>query len=225
MDGDILLVNSKAEDLTGYPEDDFLNFKLREIFVTLAGYDNHLDSNDIREFSKDLYLIKSSSYLIPVLFQLTEIEGGKLLGYVKSILNNSTVLIDKAIAYCRSMFVDVKVKSGDNQGDIALIELPLFTNAAIPEDKSESIAPSNGIRKKALIIEDDKLNAIILKNHLQQFVDTTTAFSGNEALNIIEMMDNDGNDFDIIFTDIGLPAPWDGITLKAEIIKKFVSSL
>ena len=84
MDGDILLVNSKAETFTGYSEDEFLNLRLREIFVTLTGDDNPMDSDDIREFEKEIYLIKSSSYLIPVLLQLTEIEGGKFLCTIRS---------------------------------------------------------------------------------------------------------------------------------------------
>ncbi len=434
MDGDILLVNSKAETFTGYSEDEFLNLRLREIFVTLTGDDNPLDSDDIREFEKEIYLIKSSSYLIPVLFQLTEIEGGKflctirssvsgeksmapdssmqvtvvkennnlqilsndvtkgvlsedeehavrnslntilgfssillkeaavatdrkLLGYVKSIINNGNnlkdilnfsdnslsdnsdallkkcllsavvqksqillqskadqnsielvvdipsefavvsdesvltnvvnYLLEKAISYCRSMFVDIKVRpsetdghlllvidnlgqdipmgiknfidsentkssydidnqillsnpeilallkninsinakikfdTSDDLGDIINIELPLYSDTVTGNDELQSNKSPNGVRKKALIIEDDKLNAIILKNHLQPFVDTSTAFSGNEALNIIEMLNDNGNDFDIVFADIGLPSPWDGILLKKEIVSRW----
>ncbi len=440
MDGDILLVNSKAETFTGYSEDEFLNLRLREIFVTLTGDDNPLDSDDIREFEKEIYLIKSSSYLIPVLFQLTEIEGGKflctirssvsgeksmipdssmmpdssmqetvvkenndlqilsnnvkrgvlsdeeehavrnslntilgfssillkesavatdrkLLGYVKSIINNGNnlkdilnfsdnslsdnsdallkkcllsavvqksqillqskadqnsiemvvdipnefavvsdesvltnvinYLLEKAISYCRSMFVDIKVRPSktdgqlllvidnlgqdipmgiknfidaenikpsydiDNQillsnpeistllknlncinakikfdtsedlGDIINVELPLYSETVTGNDELQSNKSPNGVRKKALIIEDDKLNAIILKNHLQQFVDTSTAFSGNEALNIIENLNDKGVDFDIVFADIGLPPPWDGISLKKEIVNRW----
>ncbi len=431
MDGDILLINSKATKLTGYSEEVFLNLRLREIFVTFIGDDNPLDTEDIRDFEKELFLIKSSSYLIPVLLQLTEIEGGKflctiktsvakektkidassvsntqeiteshtpntiasrtglsedeehsvrnslntilgfsnilsketsiasdrkLLSYLKSIISNGNqlrdimnfsdnsqsdnsdaslnkcllgsiiqkahillqakadqnsielvmdipgeftvlsdetvlfntinYLIDKAISYCRSMFIDVKVRPGevdgqllliidnlgqdipmgiknfiasektkssydlgsqvlssnpdisallknlnninakirfetsDDGGDIAVLELPLFNESAAETDDS-MMTTVNGIRKKALIIEDDKLNAIILNNHLQQFVETSTAYSGNEALNIIEMLHNENVSFDIIFTDIGLPAPWDGITLKEEIIKRW----
>jgi len=436
MDGDILLVNSKAGEFTGYSEEEFIGRKLREIFVTLTGDDNPLDSDNIREFEKELYLIKSSSYLIPVLLELSEIEGGKflctikpvsaspkqqlsdirtssvrvvsdssaveaspsdqitkldlseeedhairnslniilgfssilikepsvvsnrkLLGYIKPIISNGNVLknildisdnlcsdnsdtslkkcllspiiqksqillqakadqnsielviempgefavmsdeivlfeivnylIEKAIVFCRSMFIDIKVRPGqvdgellliidnlgqdiptavknfiksennsssydysneilssnpdistllknlnginakikfessDDLGDIAMLELPIYNDSGKNDSNLDSDASSNEIRKKALIIEDDKLNAIILKNHLQQFTDTSTAFSGNEALNIIEMLHDKGDAFDIVFTDIGLPAPWDGITLKEEIIKRW----
>ncbi|MFK5855958.1 MAG: response regulator [Bacteroidota bacterium] len=435
LDGDILLVNKEAQEFTGYSEEEFLNHRLRELFVTLTGYKNPLDSDDIREFETELYLIKSSSYLVPVQLQLTEIEGSKFLctilpaivseqsevtdsnklsgntsnkelgsnlpsdtvsntgltedeehdvrnslntilgfstlllkeknitsdrkltGYVKSIIRNSTkleetlnfsnysesdnsneslsrcllstiiqkvhillkskadensielvmdlpgefavisdesilfnvvnYLIDKAIIDCRNMFIDVKVRPGkvdgqldlvidnigqgipkdiksfieaenekssyesDNQilasepelstllknlnsinakmrfeisddfGDIVLIELPLCTDTSESGAESQSSTTSGDTKKKALIIEDDKLNAIILKNHLQQYVDTSTAFSGDEALYIIETLHNKGVDFDIIFTDIGLPTPWDGITLKQEIINRW----
>jgi len=435
MDGDILLVNSKAEACTGYSEEEFVGLRLRELFVTLKGDDNPLDSDNIREFQKQLYLIKSSSYLVPVLLELSEIEGGKflctivprvvnekqeltdvksisvkavsdtvvselpqpshasktglseteehavrnslniilgfssilskepsvvgnrkLIGYIKPIISNGNILknildisdnsfsdnsdtslkkcllspilqktqillqskadqnnielvidipgefavlsdesvlfdiinylINKAISFCRSMFIDIKVRPGqidgellliidnlgqdtptgiknfiesensklsydygnevlstspeistllrnlnginakikfeasDDLGDIVILELPIYSDTGNDSDL-DSNSSSNKIIKKALIIEDDKLNAIILKNHLQQFADTSTAFSGNEALNIIEMMHAKEIAFDIVFTDIGLPPPWDGITLKEEIIKRW----
>jgi len=436
MDGDILLVNSKAEAFTGYSEEEFLSRRLRDVFVTLTGDDNPLDSDNIREFEKELYLIKSSSYLIPVLLKLTEIEGGKflcsiepgtvnvkhqasetntttnkavnettaveststkptlnkglseseehavrnslniilgfsnilskepsvisnrkLIGYIKPIISNGNALkdilsisgnshsdnsdtslkkcllspiiqktqillqakadqnsielvidmpgefavmsdevvlfdivnylVDKAIAFCRSMFIDIKIRPGhkdgelllvidnlgqdipmgvknfiksendkssydydnsilssnpevsnilknlnginakinfetsDDLGDVVILELPIYNDSENNDAGSQSDVSSNEPKKKALIIEDDKLNAIILKNHLQQFTDTSTAFSGNEALNIIEMMHDKGLAFDIVFTDIGLPKPWDGILLKEEIIKRW----
>jgi len=437
MDGDILLVNSKAVDFTGYSEEEFLDLKLKEVFVTITGDNNPLHTNDIREFEKELFLIKSPSYLLPVTLQLTEIEGGKFLctikpsiidkkpqvvtskkedsdsetkgkedvelsshtvspsirlsedkehsirnslntilgfsnmlskeaavvsdrklkGYVKSIINNgnslkdilnfsdnphsdnsdtslskcllgpiiqkvqillqskadqnsielavdmpgefavlsdegvlfevTNYLVDKAITFCRSMFVDIKVRPSNNEGYLQLIidnlgqdipldvknfiesenskpsydyedvilsanpgisvllknlnsinakikfdtsddlgaivmlELPLFVEVSVTNPETNESQSVNGIKKKALVIEDDKLNAIILKNHLIQFVDVSTAFSGNEALNIIEILHNQGSNFDIVFTDIGLPAPWDGIVLKQEIVNRW----
>lgn len=440
MDGEILLANSKTTEFTGYSEDEFTGLHLKDVFVTLTGDDNPLDSGDIREFEKEMYLIDSLGYLIPVLLKIAEIEGGKflgtitpskpgkkveladgrepiekpdenvqtnrginsqqrprksgstclpddtehvvrnslntilgfstvlsmessinsdkkLLGYIKSIINNGNklktmlnlsgkavsdniditlakcslsaiiqkiqillqskadqnnielvvdmpgdfmvlsdegilfnvinYLTEKAITYCRNMFVDIKIKPGqvdgqlmlviDNLGqdtpmsikkfidlengktsydycdevlssspemstllrnlnsinakikfetdgdfcDVAVLELPLFTETGADNDESRSGTIHDGNRKTTLIVEDDKLNAIILKMHLEQHFDTSTAFSGNEALNIIEMAYDKGAIFDIVFTDIGLPPPWDGITLKKEIIKRW----
>ncbi len=441
MEGEILLVNSKTEEFTGYPSDELTKVNARDVFVTIAGDDNPFDDDNFREFSKNLYLINSSNYLVPVLLELTEIEGGKFLGtikpseeikgteqaenretsikptqnlhqnqgienlhqkenadtrmflsdeaehvarnslytilgfstvlltdpsitgdkklhgYVKSIIdkgnilkkmfnesgntvsdssdtnivacslsaiiqktqislqsladkNNielvidmpgdftvssdenilfsvTTFLIEKAITFCRNSTVEIKTKPGqvdgqlmlivDNLGqdiplniknfidvenrnpsydfdnqifssapkissllrnlnninskiafetnsefcDIALLTLPLHTVSETSEGRPQSNGSRPGDKKNALIIEDEKLNAMILKIYLDQYFNTSIAFSGNEALNIIELAYNKGIIFDIVFSDMGLPEPWDGIALKQEIINRW----
>ena len=135
------------------------------------------------------------------------------------LLSNPEILV--LLKNINSINAKIKFDKSDDLGDIINIELPLYSETATGNDGSQLNKSPIGLRKKALIIEDDKLNAIILKNHLQSFVDTSTAFSGNEALNIIEMLNDNGNDFDIVFADIGLPSPWDGISLKKEIVSRW----
>ncbi len=74
---------------------------------------------------------------------------------------------------------------------------------------------------KVLVVEDDKVSARILNLYLRDVVDVELAFSGNEALNLVEHYFNQGKLFDMFILDINLPAPWDGFLLKKEIIKKW----
>ncbi len=70
-------------------------------------------------------------------------------------------------------------------------------------------------------MEDDKFNSAILNLYLESLTAISSAFSGNEALNIIEANYNKGIIFNVMIMDIGLPKPWDGILLKAEIEKRW----
>ncbi len=78
-DGDLFLLNKKAQLLSGYGEEDIRDFHVRDLFVTLKKSDNPFDSNQFSEFTSRLYLIDARRYLIPVLFDFKEIEGQKFL--------------------------------------------------------------------------------------------------------------------------------------------------
>ncbi len=74
---------------------------------------------------------------------------------------------------------------------------------------------------KVLVVEDDEVSAHILNLFLKDIADVEMAFSGNEALNIVEHFYGQGMLFDMFLLDINLPAPWDGFMLKQEIISKW----
>lgn len=75
--------------------------------------------------------------------------------------------------------------------------------------------------KKALIVEDDRMNAIVLGHLIEDQYQVTKAYSGNEALNILGIYHKKNVIFDIVFMDIGLPDPWDGISLREEILRRW----
>jgi CheY-like chemotaxis protein/signal transduction histidine kinase len=149
-----------------------------------------------RENTKSLYDINN-----PVLLQNPEI---------KSLLN-SLNLIDGKISF----------SSGERMAEIAKVILPVAPGNDQPDDLS---LIEKYIRERALnilIVEDDKFNASLLNLYFENICAVSTAFSGNEALNITEILYNQGVIFNVVIMDIGLPKPWDGILLKSEIEKRW----
>lgn len=119
--------------------------------------------------------------------------------------------------------IDGKINftTGSNLGETAHLTLPLASDSEEMDDLAslEQAVKSRGLR--VLIIEDEKFSAAILEMFLENIAQTTVAYSGNEALNIIELHYNRGTIFNAVITDIGLPSPWDGIQLKQEIISRW----
>jgi CheY-like chemotaxis protein len=115
----------------------------------------------------------------------------------------------------------IQFQTSDQIGEIVTIQ---FSKQSVGHpDETEARVESEIKQKslKILIVEDDKINALILGLYLQDLAKITTAFSGNEALNILEMNYNQGIVFNLVLMDIGLPEPWNGVLLKSEIEKKW----
>jgi len=126
----------------------------------------------------------------------------------------------------RKMFKDLNsikakfhIEETGEMEQIAEIILPTYKPA--DDDAKGAGLTENKPEKRALAIEDDKMNAIVLKLFVEEEFQVTNAFSGNEALNIIEKFHKKGIIFDVVFMDIRLPEPWDGIKLKLEITKRW----
>ena len=79
IEGDLFLLNNKAQQLTGYTEEEAREFHVRDIFVTIKNVDNPFDSRQFSEFTSRLYLLDTRRYLIPVMVDFKEIEGQKFL--------------------------------------------------------------------------------------------------------------------------------------------------
>ena len=149
-----------------------------------------------RENTKSLYDLNN-----PVLSQNPEI---------KSMLKTLN-LIDGKITF----------KTSEQMGEIAQITLPVAPGSESMDDLSQL---EQILRKRTLsilIVEDDKFNASILNVYFEDIATVSTAFSGNEALNIMEIFYNKGTIFNVVIMDIGLPKPWDGILLKSEMEKRW----
>jgi CheY-like chemotaxis protein len=149
-----------------------------------------------REQSRDEYDLNN-----PILAQSPEI---------KSILKTLN-LIDGKLLF----------SAGEHHEEIAQVILPLSS-------QDESVDVLTQIEKdivdrslKILIVEDDKFNAAILDVFLEPVAAISTAYSGNEALNMAEGYYNKGIVFNLVVMDIGLPEPWDGILLKLEMEKRW----
>jgi CheY-like chemotaxis protein len=122
-----------------------------------------------------------------------------------------------------SLDAKIDFTTGDSMGEIVTLNFPVRKDIDM-QGNTNGMAPSGlGEEKKmyVLIVEDEKINANIFKMYIESMVNVSTAFSGNEAMNIIEISYNKGILFNMVFMDIGLPEPWDGILLKQAIEKKW----
>ncbi len=68
-----------------------------------------------------------------------------------------------------------------------------------------------------LIIEDDRMNRMVLKKMLENVGELGLAVDGDNTLEIIEREFAKKHIFDIMLVDINLPTPWDGIMLMHKI--------
>jgi len=142
--------------------------------------------------------------------------------YKNPVLANNPE-IQTLLKNLNSLDAKIEFVTGESQGEIAHLKFPMPKNLELQDESFESLPEIQVNERKlhALIVEDEKINANILKLFIEKFVNVSIAYSGNEAMNIIEMNFNKGILFNIVFMDIGLPEPWDGILLKNSILKKW----
>ncbi|MEI6456900.1 MAG: response regulator, partial [bacterium] len=117
----------------------------------------------------------------------------------------------------------ITFKTGEGMGEIAYLILPEATGDEGTDDLAGLEEEIRARSLRILIVEDEKVTARILDLFLGGIAEVSLAYSGNEALNIIEILYGKGILFDLVIMDIGLPAPWDGMLLKKEIEKRWPS--
>ena len=122
---------------------------------------------------------------------------------------------------------DIIVESEKGKGTIVKIYLKPDTELiteSIQEPKKEIISepPEESNEKfNIFIVEDDRMNRLVLKKMLDKIGDNSLAVDGDETLEIIEKAYREGKIFDIMLFDINLPAPWDGVKLMHEVKSKW----
>jgi signal transduction histidine kinase/ActR/RegA family two-component response regulator len=85
----------------------------------------------------------------------------------------------------------------------------------------EIIQETDHPKLKIFIVEDDRMNRLVLTKMLKNMGHIVAAVDGEETLKIIQESVEKNLIFDIMLFDINLPAPWDGIKLMYEIKKQF----
>lgn len=81
-------------------------------------------------------------------------------------------------------------------------------------------APEFGVIK-IFVIEDDRMNRLVIEKMLQKTGEIITAVDGDDAIKKLEKSNRSGKIYDVMLVDINLPAPWDGILLMKEIRKRY----
>ncbi|MFK5854912.1 MAG: response regulator [Bacteroidota bacterium] len=90
----------------------------------------------------------------------------------------------------------------------------------IAQSTSIVSAPELGM-VKIFIVEDDRMNRLVLEKMLKKSGEIVTAVDGADTLKKLEKASKSGKLFDVMLFDINLPQPWDGIKLMHEVKKKF----
>lgn len=70
------------------------------------------------------------------------------------------------------------------------------------------------------IVEDDRMNRMVLQKMLSRSGQLTLAVDGDEALRIVRERYKHHHIFQVMLFDINLPAPWDGLKLMQQIRKE-----
>ena len=87
----------------------------------------------------------------------------------------------------------------------------------IAEEKAEIQEQPKDEKINIFIVEDDRMNRLVLSKMLDKVGNNSLAVDGEETISVIERAYQNGLIFDIMLFDINLPAPWDGIKLMNEI--------
>lgn len=81
-------------------------------------------------------------------------------------------------------------------------------------------APELG-RLKIFVVEDDRMNRMVIEKMLKNTGEITLAVDGEDALKKIGKADAKKIYYDVMLLDMNLPAPWDGMKLMNEIRKRY----
>ena len=91
------------------------------------------------------------------------------------------------------------------------------------EDSPETSMTSAPVFGKIniFVVEDDRMNRMVIEKMLKNTGEITTTIDGNDALKKLAKADSKNSKFDVMLLDMNLPSPWDGMTLMNEIRKKY----
>lgn len=142
----------------------------------------------------------------------------------KTYVENAAVLDDDQqfktiVKHLNKLDAKIKLSDGQNGGDIVKIMLSSVVENPEIDVELELMQSIRQHNPSVLIVEDERINAQILHVYLKDLGEVVIAYTGNEAINLIRQKEMSGSGFDIILMDIGLPEPWNGVSLKEHIIR------
>lgn len=118
----------------------------------------------------------------------------------------------------------ISMKTVDSKGTSFTILLPASTGkleeGELIETKKPVVTLVNAPELGSLdifIVEDDRMNRMVLEKMLKKSGTIVTAVDGDDAMKIIKKYQKKNKQYHVMLFDINLPAPWDGIRLMQEI--------
>ncbi len=117
----------------------------------------------------------------------------------------------------------ISISSQLQKGTVVTIAIPCVggqsqaeTASEITETGSLIAAPELG-EISLFIVEDDRMNRLVLEKMLKKAGKITMAIDGDDALSKVENAYNQGEIFRVMLFDMQLPPPWDGTSLMKAI--------
>ena len=123
---------------------------------------------------------------------------------------------------------DIKIESSKGEGTVVTVFLKSITEKKYITPKKILIKDKDTLNKelkkhnlKIFIVEDDRMNRMVLEKMLQNTAEVISSVDGDDAMNIINKYSKKGEYFDVMLIDINLPSPWDGIMVMKKIKEKW----
>jgi len=119
---------------------------------------------------------------------------------------------------------EIQIDSKRNVGTTVTVSLPCISSNTEKQNVASAFpipnAPEIG-KLDIFIVEDDRMNRLVLQKILQKAGHITMAVDGEETLKIIRERHKKNHVFQVMLFDINLPSPWDGIQLMHKIKADF----
>lgn len=143
---------------------------------------------------------------------------GLILAHRLITLMSGTLTIDSEVG--KGTVVSVIIPSSPEHH----IEQKTDLKAPAAEEKVPEVsiisAPQFG-RLRILVVEDDRMNRMVIEKMLKKTGEIDLAVDGEDALKKVRKASKSKKYYDVVLMDINLPAPWDGLKLMVEIRKDY----
>ncbi|PLX04371.1 MAG: hypothetical protein C0595_03505 [Marinilabiliales bacterium] len=188
-------------------------------FVTLMA--EYIEDNSIVEIE-----VKDTGFGIPVEYADLIKKAFKSASQVEN--EKSYQGIGIGLKLCKR-FIDlmdgqIEISTKENKGTSFRILLGVANEVSTePDTKKAEAVPVTLLNAPELgsldifIVEDDRMNRMVLEKMLKKSGSITTTVDGNHAMDVIKKTYSKKKFFHIMLFDINLPAPWDGTRLMQEI--------
>lgn len=165
-----------------------------------------------------------SQEFLPFVFEPFRQES---FGYSKK-KDGSGLGLALAKGFVEAMNGSIKLDSIKNKGTVVEIRFydPLMDDEYF-KPRSENDKLRKNLNQKSLpqilLVEDDAAIRKLIVKIIADKAEVFSAGDGDEALELLANMTSMGRTFDLVIMDIGLKPPWDGISLKNEIMNRYSS--
>lgn len=205
------IISDIIDNAIKYTEKGFIN--------VVSGYDE--ESNKVKIIIKDTGIGIDKSYLDHI-FEAFRQES---LGYSRTY-QGAGLGLPLAKRILDLMNGEIQVESVKGSGTIVTIlltsDIKKEEEESEPEVRIMEKKPAQPVEDlKIFVVEDDRMNRLVINKMLKKVAEVTSAVDGDETMKIIRENSKKGITFDIMLFDINLPSPWDGIKLMKEIKKNF----
>ncbi|MFN8588714.1 MAG: ATP-binding protein [Candidatus Eisenbacteria bacterium] len=109
----------------------------------------------------------------------------------------------------------IELRSAPGIGSTFFFDLPLRESELMPEESLEELAESFRCRARVLVVEDNKVNQLVARKHLERFgAVVELAANGLEAITAVE-----SGKYDVVFMDCQMPE-MDGFEATRELRRR-----